>query len=146
MKYATSRFAPSRQKGLAAVEAAMVFPLLLLFLFGAINYGFALYNKSLIVNASREAAREGVVLSVAGVPNQTTLNQIASRHAQDLQSKLITFGASASPVVSVSSADSNQNVAASISYNFRGVAAGLFAGQSISSGMPISATTKMRFE
>lgn len=136
------------QKGLAAVEAAMVFPLLLLFLFGAINYGFALYNKSIIVNASREAAREGVVVSVGGTPDQSKLNAIAAEIKDELSQpgRLVTFGASPQPTVTLEPVDGGENVSASITYSFKGVAAGLFAGQGFDAGVPIVANTKMRFE
>lgn len=137
-----------KQKGMAAVEAAMVFPLLLLFLFGAINYGFALYNKSIIVNASREAAREGVVVSVGGAPDQSKLNTIAAKIQAELSQpgRLVTFGVSPQPSVTLVSVDGGVNVSANITYSFKGVAAGLFAGQGFDAGMPIVANTKMRFE
>lgn len=137
-----------KQKGMAAVEAAMVFPLLLLFLFGAINYGFALYNKSIIVNASREAAREGVVVSVGGAPDQSKLNTIAAKIQAELSQpgRLVTFGVSPQPSVTLVSVDGGVNVSANITYSFKGVAAGFFAGQGFDAGMPIVANTKMRFE
>ena len=50
-----------REEGAAAVEFALVLPLLMLILFGIIEFGFALYNKEVITNASREAARAGIV-------------------------------------------------------------------------------------
>lgn len=48
------------QKGAAAVEAAIVIPLLALMAFGAIEFGLLFYNKQVIVNASREGARAGI--------------------------------------------------------------------------------------
>lgn len=144
----TRTLTSKKQKGIAAVEAAMVFPLLLLFLFGAINYGFALYNKSIIVNASREAAREGVVVSVGGAPDQSKLNTIAAKIQAELSQpgRLVTFGVSPQPSVTLVSVDGGVNVSANITYSFKGVAAGLFAGQGFDAGMPIVANTKMRFE
>ncbi len=44
-------------RGVAAVEMALVTPLLLVLLFGIIEFGAVLYNKAVITNASREGAR-----------------------------------------------------------------------------------------
>jgi len=44
-------------RGVAAVEMALILPLLLVMLFGIIEFGAVLYNKAVITNASREGAR-----------------------------------------------------------------------------------------
>jgi Flp pilus assembly protein TadG len=49
------------QKGAAMVEFAIVLPLLLILVFGIIDFSFLLYNKASITNASREGARTGIV-------------------------------------------------------------------------------------
>jgi Flp pilus assembly protein TadG len=56
----------NNQKGIAAVEFAIVAPLLFLVLFGIISYGIMLYNQALITNAARTGARAGIVYSVSG--------------------------------------------------------------------------------
>lgn len=48
------------QTGAAAVEFAVVLPLLVLLLFGSIEFGLLLYNQEVIINASREGARSGI--------------------------------------------------------------------------------------
>jgi hypothetical protein len=48
-------------KGATAVEFALILPVLLLILFGIIEFGLLLYNKAVITNASREGARAGIV-------------------------------------------------------------------------------------
>ena len=50
-----------RQRGAAVVEFALVVPLLLLLFFGIIEFSLLVYNKHIITNASREAARYGIV-------------------------------------------------------------------------------------
>lgn len=56
----TPRRTPSvrpARRGLATVEAAMVFPFLLLITFGAIEYGWMFLKQQQITNATRHAAR-----------------------------------------------------------------------------------------
>jgi Flp pilus assembly protein TadG len=47
----------NRQSGLAAVELALLAPILFFILFGIINWGILLYDKAVITNAAREGAR-----------------------------------------------------------------------------------------
>lgn len=44
-------------KGAAAIEFALIAPLLFVLLFGIIEFGAVLYNQAIITNASREGAR-----------------------------------------------------------------------------------------
>ena len=46
-----------KARGVAIIEAAIVFPLLLLLTFGVIEYGWALLKSQQITNATRQAAR-----------------------------------------------------------------------------------------
>jgi Flp pilus assembly protein TadG len=49
------------QKGAAVVEFALILPLLVLLLFGIIEFSAIMYDKQMITNASREGARRGIV-------------------------------------------------------------------------------------
>jgi hypothetical protein len=49
------------QNGSAAVEFAIVLPLLVTLVFGIIEFSILFYNKAMITNASREGARVGIV-------------------------------------------------------------------------------------
>ena len=49
------------KKGAAMVELAIILPVLLVILFGIMEFGFILYDKAVITNASREGARAGIV-------------------------------------------------------------------------------------
>jgi Flp pilus assembly protein TadG len=51
------------RRGTAVVEAAIVFPLLLLLTLGAIEYGWLFYNIQQITNAARQGARTAAVLN-----------------------------------------------------------------------------------
>jgi hypothetical protein len=51
-----------------AVESALLLPILVTLVAGAIEFGFALYFQEVITNASREAARAGIII---GDPSPT---------------------------------------------------------------------------
>ena len=53
------------QKGAQAVEFALVLPFVILIMFAVLDFGILVYDKAIITNASREAARRGVILSGA---------------------------------------------------------------------------------
>ena len=48
------------QKGAAAVEFGIILPLLVLLVFGTIEFGVMFYNKQVLTNATREGARAGI--------------------------------------------------------------------------------------
>ncbi len=82
-----------RNLGASAVEFAIVLPLLVLLIFGIIELSFALYDKAMITNASREGARVGIVYRSPAVTN----SEITSTVNNYLGSHLITFGGKRSP-------------------------------------------------
>lgn len=55
------------ERGASAVEFALLLPLLMMILFGIIEFGMALYRQSIITNASREGARLGIVQSIPAI-------------------------------------------------------------------------------
>lgn len=90
------------ENGVAAIEFAIVLPLLLLLLFGIIEFSILLYDKAMITNASREGARAGIVYDFYDPspdepysgdetyhPNNS---EIIARVNQYLQDFLISFG------------------------------------------------------
>jgi Flp pilus assembly protein TadG len=48
------------QSGASAMEFALILPVLLMILFGIIEFSILFYNKAVITNASREGARYGI--------------------------------------------------------------------------------------
>ena len=51
-----------RQRGAAAVEFALVFPLLLMLVVGVIDWGWFFFVDQLVTNCAREGARAGTLL------------------------------------------------------------------------------------
>ena len=66
------------ESGASAVEFALVLPLLMLILFGIIEFGMALYRQAILTNASREGARLGIVLSVPPITTAAINTRIDS--------------------------------------------------------------------
>jgi Flp pilus assembly protein TadG len=65
--FAAKPAAPSRHDhGTALIEFVIVFPLLVLLLFGIIEFGINFDRKTAVTNAAREGARAGVVGSYPG--------------------------------------------------------------------------------
>jgi Flp pilus assembly protein TadG len=122
-----------QQKGAAAVEFALILPVLLLVFFGIVELSLALYDKAIITNASREGARAGIVLSS---PKMTEA-QIRDVVLTYTNGALLSLGASSAPTVTVvqsvpSSFPSNLSVTVSYTY------AGLGLGSMLSAlGQPI---------
>ena len=91
------------QSGASAVEFALILPILLLLVFGIIEMGFALFDKGMITNASREGARTGISYRVPPFTDEEISNVVNSY----LGNALITFAESANPTVTVTRNGSN---------------------------------------
>lgn len=87
-KIRLSRRLSKSQQGAAAVEFAVVFPLLIILLFGMIEFGLYLFNRQVITNACREGARYGVV----ALPTRRTNAEIRTTVMNYSAQYLVTFG------------------------------------------------------
>jgi len=77
------------KRGASAVEFALVLPLLIVILFGIIEFGLLMYNQAVITNASREGARAGIVFSPR--PDVSAIEQVVRKYADQ---RVVTFDAS----------------------------------------------------
>ena len=75
--------------GSQVVEFALILPLLLILVFGVIDFGIAMYDKAVVTNASREGARAGIVFAPTRLTNADIVNVVNTY----CQNYLITFGA-----------------------------------------------------
>ena len=74
--------------GATAVEFALILPLLILLLFGIIEFGLVLYNKQIITNACREGARAGIIARATRLSNIEIRNEVIKYG----KAYLVTFG------------------------------------------------------
>ncbi|MBI5908264.1 MAG: pilus assembly protein, partial [Burkholderiales bacterium] len=63
---------PIQQKGVAAVEFAILLPMLLLIAFGITEFGRAMYTYNTLVKATRDAARYAMARQPGGVADAGT--------------------------------------------------------------------------
>lgn len=98
------------QEGATAVEFAIILPVFLALIFGSIEFSLFLYNRHILTNACREAARVGIVMQAA--PREfSTIETIVKNRFSDLisKTKLITFGAGSPPTLTVTNKDTQPN-------------------------------------
>lgn len=60
------RLSARNERGAAAVEFAIVLPLLLTILFGTIEWGYYFFTREIVINSAREGARAGTLQYASG--------------------------------------------------------------------------------
>jgi len=142
------------EKGSAAVEFAVVLPLLLMVLFGIIEFGLLIYNKAMITNASREAARAGVVFDsdpATGSLDRLNATELANIVNGYCQSYLITFSSTPqAPQTTTTPGNpetmaSGQLLTVSVSYHYDYLLMPAFLSD-LAGGLDLVANTTMRAE
>lgn len=151
------------QEGAALVEFAFVLPMLLLILFGIIEFSILLYDKAVITNASREAARAGIVYTMLrpDPDDSSTYDDRVATNTEDIidvgtnycKDYLITFaggGGSLKVVPSSPCENSDDDLIVNVSYGydfliFPDILARFFSG-AIDGDITLTAQTVMRCE
>ena len=132
------------QKGSAAVEFALVLPVLLVLVFGIVEFSVAVYDKAVVTNASREGARAGIVF---GDPPLTD-GEISDIVGSYCQNRLITFGTPTqvtTTVVREGSGASGDDLTVQVQYQYQCLAIPRFV-TGIAGGIQLDAQTIMRME
>lgn len=125
------------QQGAAAVEFALILPILLLVFFGMVELSLALYDKAIITNASREGARAGIVLSSPKLTDAQIRNVVLNH----TNGSLISLGTTTAPTVTIaqsSPASFPNPLRVTVSYTFQGLGVGTMLG---ALGAPIVLTS-----
>lgn len=133
------------RRGSAAVEFALILPILLVLLFGIIEFGFLLYNEQVITNASREGARYGIV-STSGPRH--TLAQITSVVNTYVGNNLVTFGTQSAPVTTINNSGGTlfgDDLTVTVTYHYEFLFIPSFV-TSLAGGTDIQAVTVMKYE
>jgi len=131
------------QKGVAAVEFAIILLPLVLLVFGAIEFTTALYDKAVITNASREGARAGIVFDdprksdgdiIAAVNNYCSDHMISLGGTSDIGTQITRGGDAAGDPLTVR---------VTYTYNFLVLPSFITA---LGPGLTMEAETVMRME
>ena len=115
-------------------------PLLLLIVFGVIEMSIALYNKTVITQASREAARVGIVLASPRA-SDAVIAQRVTDHAQPV---LVQLGKAGTLTTNVDRSNAAQ-IRVSVHYTYPGLLIGTWIGRP-DKGCTVSASTVMVYE
>src|SRR5262245_33683902 len=63
------------ERGVIAAEFAILLPVLLLIVFGTMEFGMMMYGREIVTNATREGARYGIVAQTPPVSAGTMISQ-----------------------------------------------------------------------
>lgn len=87
------------QQGQTLVEFALILPLLLILVFGIVEFAIIFYDKAVVTNASREGARRGSVASYTvdtGAYDPLDLSEVQSAVSNYLSGRIIDFASGSS--------------------------------------------------
>ncbi|NJD57227.1 MAG: pilus assembly protein [Nitrospirae bacterium] len=134
----------TEQRGASAVEFALVLPLLLLLVFGIVEWGMYMFNKHIITNASRTGARRGIVQEIPRVP----LSEIQQTVVNYTSTHLVTFGTPNAPVTTVPAICTkfDDDLAVTVSYDYTFLLLPTLSAGRVSPSKTITARTVMKCE
>lgn len=104
------------QEGVAALEFALVLPLLLVLVFGIIEFSVLFYDKAMITNASREGARAGIVYSYPDPIPDGEIISVVNNYCHDY---LINFGGVSTVTTTISETSESFGSALTVSVSYR---------------------------
>ncbi len=145
------------ERGVAAIEMALITPFLLVLTFGSVEFGVLLFDKAMITNASREGARASIAYNPRDVQNfcedGVTVQGVVDEY---LGGHLISLGGGSPATVTTTLAEADANTGArrictvDVRYNYNfmvlpDLLAGFFSG-GMGDAIPLRAQTVMRME
>jgi Flp pilus assembly protein TadG len=133
-------------RGSQVVEFALILPVLLILVFGIIDFGMAIFDKGVITNSSREGARAGVMYRYpqpTAAQVETFVRDAVNRYCA---SSLITFGGVTTPSTVVRFSDGTNpgsDISVTVTYRYSYLVISNFLGVA---PMTLSSTVVMRKE
>jgi Flp pilus assembly protein TadG len=135
----------SNQNGAAMVEFAIVLPLLLMLIFGMIEFSVMLYDKAMLTNATREGARFGILF--VGTATGNSQDDIKETVTNYLDDNLISLGGASAPIPDVlgTCTAAGLPITVSVTYPYKFLVLPNFI-TSLAPTLTLGATTTMRCE
>ena len=137
-----------RTRGQALVEFALVIPVFLMVLCGILDFGFMLYSRMTVINASREGARISVTAAnrttIPSLASGTVLNNAAGLNTANLSTSTSCIAIKTPGSCNWSTATSSQTgdaVAVTVTYTYQ-----TFFPLFFGSTFPMSSTVQMVLE
>ena len=132
------------QRGTAAVEFALLAPLFIALLFAIVEFGLIVYTKSMLAQATREAARFGVVFSTP----RRTQDEIKAVVQNYLNQCSLNNGADITVTGAGGASGSNLEVLVTYTYKFFVLPQDMnhFLGGSLPTSIDLQADTVMHLE
>lgn len=131
------------KKAVASIELALILPILLIVLFAIVELSTLLYDKAVITNASREAARAGIVNSSV---NDDQIKDTVNKYCEK---RLITFASTNPPVEVIvlrpTGTDPGNPLSVTVNYEFTGLVLGTMIRPQ-NWNRTLSSTSIMNFE
>jgi len=126
------------------VEFAIVLPVLLLLIFGMIEFSVMLYDKAMLTNASREGTRLGILYNY---PTRVTEDEIRNTVDTYLQNSLISLGGASTWNTSLSGTctAAGDPITVTVTYNYNFLVLPNFI-TSLAPTLTLGGTTTMRCE
>ena len=135
-----------RESGVSMLEFSLTLPILLMIMFGMIEYGVAFYDKTVITNASRVAARIGMINTLTSRAALDALVTTTFNASYWNSVGLITFRATNLPKVTLFRPNDPGNsldlVRADVTYEYKGLLLGGLFGSS-APDLSLAASTTM---
>ncbi len=133
-----------KQRGVAAVEFAIILIPLVLLVFGTIEFSTLIYDKAMITNASREGARAGIVYSY---PNRISDAEIVNVVNTYCSNHMISLGGDSPVGTTITRAgnSSGDSLTVRVSYVYQFLILPSFMA-ALSNGLSLEAVTVMRLE
>ena len=119
------------ERGVQAIELALLLPIFLGILYGIVDFGFMMYQNQIVANASREGARAGIVLSYPR-PTPEDISAIVCENLKNsgINPDLVTVNVD----VQSAYADSTESDSSSGSQSFDSAFSAMSASESSSGG------------
>ena len=132
------------QHGASMVEFAIVLPVLLMLIFGMIEFSVMLYDKAMLTNASREGTRIGILYDF---PTRITEAEIRNTVDNYLQNNLISLGGASTWNTSLSGTctAAGDPITVTVTYPYNFLVLPNFV-TSLAPTLTLGATTTMRCE
>jgi len=130
--------------GASAIEFAIILPVLILFLFGIIEFSILFYDKAVITNASREGARAGIVYQHPNRVTESEIEQVVLNYCGD---HLITFATTPSLTIAAdwTGHEAGDTLTVTALYDYQFLVLPNFI-TTLTGGINLAATTVMRME